>query len=112
MIEQPEARPKRLFRILSLDGGGSKGFFTLGALREIEAIVQAPLSTRFDLVFGTSTGAIIASLIALGCSVDEIRKLYEQHVPNVMGSWSATGKSRALEKLGEQVFGGATFDAG
>jgi uncharacterized protein len=30
-------------RILSLDGGGAKGFYTLGALKVIEALVGAPL---------------------------------------------------------------------
>jgi patatin-like phospholipase/acyl hydrolase len=44
-------------RILSLDGGGAKGFYTLGVLREIEGMVQCPLHEKFDLIFGTSTGA-------------------------------------------------------
>ncbi len=55
-----------LFRVLSLDGGGAKGFYTLGVLKEIEGLLKCPLYKRFDLVFGTSTGAIIAALIPLG----------------------------------------------
>ncbi len=47
-------------RILSLDGGGAKGFYTLGVLQEIEALVNKPLYETFDLIFGTSTGSIIA----------------------------------------------------
>ena len=47
-------------RVLSLDGGGAKGFYTLGALKEIEALIGGKLCERFDLVFGTSTGAVIA----------------------------------------------------
>ena len=43
-------------RILSLDGGGAKGFYTLGVLKEIEAMMGCALYKRFDLVFGTSTG--------------------------------------------------------
>lgn len=58
-------------RVLTLDGGGAKGFYTLGVLKEIEAMIGCPLHQKFDLVFGTSTGAIIASLIALGHDVDE-----------------------------------------
>lgn len=30
---------EQLFRVLSLDGGGAKGFYTLGILREIEALI-------------------------------------------------------------------------
>ena len=70
-------------RILSLDGGGAKGFYTLGVLREIEESV-GPLHEKFDLIFGTSTGAIIASLVGLGNNVKTIGALYEEHVPTVM----------------------------
>jgi len=52
------------FRIMSLDGGRAKWFYTLGVLAEIEAMLGQPLHTRFDLIFGTSTGAIIAALLA------------------------------------------------
>jgi patatin-like phospholipase/acyl hydrolase len=52
-----------LYRILSLDGGGSKGFYMLGVLREIEGLLGCHLYKRFDLIFGTSTGSIIAALL-------------------------------------------------
>jgi patatin-like phospholipase/acyl hydrolase len=52
------------FRVLALDGGGAKGFYTLGVLEEVEALAGSSLSARFDLIFGTSTGAIIAALLA------------------------------------------------
>src|SRR5437762_4539285 len=93
------ATPATPFRILSLDGGGAKGFYTLGVLKEIEAMLGCPLYKRFDLVFGTSTGAIIAALIALGHEVDEIHDLYKQHVPSVMKFMTAGGKSRSLATL-------------
>jgi patatin-like phospholipase/acyl hydrolase len=32
-----------LYRILSLDGDGAKGFYTLGVLKEIEAMLNCPL---------------------------------------------------------------------
>jgi patatin-like phospholipase/acyl hydrolase len=77
-------RPRdELYRILSLDGGGAKGFYTLGVLREIEAMAKGPLHESFDLIFGTSTGSIIAALIALGTPVAEISDLYEKYVPKI-----------------------------
>ena len=98
-----------LCRILALDGGGAKGFYTLGVLKEIEGMVKCPLHKRFDLVFGTSTGAIIASLIALGYEVDQIHELYKKHVPKVMKVCGRHGKSEALGKLAKEVFGVKTF---
>jgi patatin-like phospholipase/acyl hydrolase len=71
-------------RILSLDGGGAKGFYTLGVLNQLEVLLGGrSLCEQFDLIFGTSTGAIIASLLALGKSVAEIRELYKTHVPHL-----------------------------
>src|SRR5438045_3902625 len=80
-------------RVLALDGGGAKGFYTLGVLKEIEGMIQCPLYKRFDLVFGTSTGAIIASLIALGYEIDEIHELYKRYVPTVMAERSARART-------------------
>ena len=100
-----------VYRILSIDGGGAKGFYTLGVLREIEAMIGRPLHERFDLVFGTSTGAIIAALIALGHRVDEIHTLYKEHVPKIMREKKPHDKSQALANLANQVFRNQKFDA-
>ena len=71
---------RTLFRVLSLDGGGAKGFYTSGALKEIEALVGCRLYEKFDLIYGTSTGAIIGAMLGLGKTVDEIEALYRTHV--------------------------------
>lgn len=91
-------------RILSLDGGGAKGFYTLGVLREVEGLLGGPLYRHFDLIFGTSTGSIIASLLALGYEVEAIHKLYCEHVPKVMSKRFAKGRSAALKELGDEVY--------
>lgn len=101
---------EKLFRVLSLDGGGAKGFYTLGILREIEALIGCPIHERFDLIFGTSTGAIIGAMLALGKSVEEITALYTEHVPTVMKAKSASDKSRALLVLSEKIFAAAKFE--
>jgi Patatin-like phospholipase len=110
MSTAPPAQAFETCRVLSLDGGGAKGFYTLGVLKEIEAMCGGgPLCQRFDLIFGTSTGAIIAALLALGSSVDDIHALYRDHVPAVMRQRTAAGKSKALEHLARTVFGNRTF---
>lgn len=105
-----EYQPDSICRILALDGGGAKGFYTLGVLKEIEAMLGCPLYKRFDLIFGTSTGAIIAALLALGFQVDDIHDLYKKHVPAVMAKRRPSAKTKALAALAKTVFGDQTFE--
>ena len=96
-------------RILSLDGGGAKGFYTLGVLAQVEALLKRNLCEHFDLIFGTSTGSIIAALLSLGYTVEDIHGLYRQHVPTVMKHSTASGRTQALDKLVVEVFKDADF---
>ena len=79
-VRLAEPGPKRL---LALDGGGIRGLITLGFLERMEEMLRRQhadrslvLSDYFDLIGGTSTGSIIASLLALGWPVADIRKAY------------------------------------
>ena len=51
--------------VLSLDGGGVRGLATSVYLFELEKRLKKPLSSKFDLVVGTSTGGIIALVISV-----------------------------------------------
>lgn len=107
-----QEEPAKVCRVLALDGGGAKGFYTLGVLKQLEALLGGePLATKFDLIYGTSTGAIIASLLALGKPTKEIHRLYKEHVPRIMGVRRKEPRSAALEKLAEEVYGDLKFDA-
>ncbi|MEI6319208.1 MAG: patatin-like phospholipase family protein, partial [Pseudomonadota bacterium] len=77
----PQVGPKR---ILALEGGGLRGVLTLGMLRGIETLLRERhggdpdfrLCDYFDLIAGTSTGAIIAAALSVGMSVDEVHEHY------------------------------------
>lgn len=97
-------------RILSLDGGGALGVFTLGVLCELEKMLDRPLHEVFQLVYGTSTGSIIASLVALGEDVDTIKDHYMEMVPKVMKRRTARGRAKVLEQHADEVFGDRRFD--
>jgi uncharacterized protein len=85
------ARDNHPKRILALDGGGLRGILTLGMLKKIETVLgerhENPKDFRlchyFDLIAGTSTGAIIAATLAIGWSVDQIREKYMSLGENV-----------------------------
>ena len=74
-------RPRRM---LTMDGGGIRGALTLEILAALEARLREKLGQGdefrlchfFDYVGGTSTGAIIATALATGMSVAELRDFY------------------------------------
>ncbi len=91
-------------RILALDGGGLRGILTLGFLARIESLLRDRygggddfrLSHYFDLISGTSTGAIIAASLARGMTVQEITTNYLILGKEVFNaSWFRRGVIRA-----------------
>lgn len=84
MYKQENSHQKRL---LALDGGGILGITSLMILKKIEDDLKSQLNASdnfrlshfFDYIAGTSTGAIIASGLAVGMSVDDLITLYTEH---------------------------------
>ncbi|HEY5777811.1 MAG TPA: patatin-like phospholipase family protein [Terrimicrobiaceae bacterium] len=71
------------YKLLACDGGGIRGTISIEILAKIEDELRASsgkpslvLADYFDYVAGTSTGAIIATLVALGYDVATIRDFY------------------------------------
>ena len=62
--------------ILSVDGGGIRGIIPLACLVQLEKKEGKPAPELFDMVAGTSTGAIIAGGISLGMSARGLLALY------------------------------------
>jgi hypothetical protein len=104
-------------RILSLDGGGIRGAMTLGYLEQIEQLLaerhqalipkdQFRLHHYFDLIGGTSTGSIIAALLAIGgYKVAEIKDQYRQ-----LGQKIFSDKN-GLNLFGHQLYLNRKYDA-
>jgi predicted patatin/cPLA2 family phospholipase len=72
-------KQKKIFRILSIDGGGIKGLLPATVLTELEK----PLVNYFDLICGASTGAIIALAIAVKKQAAVIKDLYENNAEKI-----------------------------
>ena len=84
--DRPGATPA-LRRVLSVCGGGLLGVIPAAMLNRYEDLGKAAygagyrLSDSFDLVGGTSTGAVIATGVALGLPASEIADFYLSDVP-------------------------------
>ena len=75
--------PKKL---LAFDGGGILGLLSIEFLAKIEDHLRSQsgrpdyvLADYFDYIAGTSTGAIIATCLSMGMTVDEVRAFYVDH---------------------------------
>lgn len=112
-------------RILALDGGGVRGILSIGVLQRIEDVLAAKtgrgesfvLSDYFDLIAGTSTGSIIATLLAMGKRVSDVKGFYDAFAPKVFAKAQAVGArvpkfhESAFEALLQQTFGDLTVGA-
>lgn len=75
--------PSPTKKLLTCDGGGIRGILSLEIMGALEKLLREKtgdpnlvLADFFDYVAGTSTGAIIATCIARGMAVDDIKKFY------------------------------------
>jgi len=80
------------FKILSIDGGGIRGLIPAKILEELEVqlVKKHPgikLYEYFDLICGTSTGAILAIAIALGIPSKDIVKFYNDYAKVIFPKW-------------------------
>ena len=71
------------FHILALDGGGTRGIYTAQLLAKIEQAFGTRIRTCFDLIAGTSTGAIIAGAAVSDIPMPEIVELFETETPYI-----------------------------
>jgi patatin-like phospholipase/acyl hydrolase len=122
VFQMSQNEPVSKKRILSLDGGGVRGVLTLEILAKIESDLRVStgkpnlvLADWFDFIGGTSTGAIIASLLSMGRSVEEILEFYIENASRMFepASWSKRFRSNlysheSLETKLKEVFGADT----
>ncbi|MEP7168576.1 MAG: patatin-like phospholipase family protein [Bacteroidota bacterium] len=106
-------------RILALDGGGIRGAVTLGFLGKAEQILAARheqagiikkedfrLHHYFDLIGGTSTGSIIAALLAVGgYSVSDVKKMYKTLGKKIFSDHNG------LNFFGKQIYVDRKYDS-
>ncbi|KAL5260719.1 hypothetical protein ACHWQZ_G010762 [Mnemiopsis leidyi] len=93
----PKRRPG--IRILSIDGGGTRGIISISVLKKLEALTGKRVHELFDLCIGTSTGALlVALLIAQRKPLDEVLEIYLELSKEVFGGRSVLAMGRFVWK--------------
>jgi hypothetical protein len=93
------------FRILSLDGGGIRGLLSAVWMRELERALDKPLGEYFDLIAGTSTGAIQACALGCGLSADRLAELYLSDRDEIFPGLIGRVLSRMRRSVGGMIDG-------
>lgn len=106
---------RQTFNILSIDGGGIRGVYAATILCKMQEALGINFIEEFDLIVGTSTGAIIAAGLTIGISPDRIVDIYKEQIGVIFKKpfWSGvvTPKydSAKLKQVLEEVFEDKTF---
>lgn len=115
--------------ILSIDGGGVRGLLSATVLAHIEQFLQTQgkldkrgLAYNFDMIVGTSSGALIALGLAAGNSAQEMVDVYQSQAKDifptnwlgknfnrVVGNRGAAHKPAGLEHVLQRMLKGQSF---
>lgn len=97
------------FKILSIDGGGVKGLYSVWILKHFEESLRNEkgedkrIVDYFDLICGTSTGGLIALALSLRIPTEKICDFYIKHGPEIFKY------SKGIIPLLKQTFIGGKF---
>ncbi|WP_336970027.1 patatin-like phospholipase family protein [Sphingobium aromaticiconvertens] len=77
-------------RVLTIDGGGMRGIYSAAFLHELSSLFAKKRGCKaldvgkgFDLIVGTSTGAIVGCALAAGEPLSKVVKLYRENGPKI-----------------------------
>lgn len=69
----------RGIRVLSIDGGGTRGLLALQTLHKLQDLTGKPVHQLFDYICGVSTGAILAFMLGIfQVPLEECEKMYRE----------------------------------
>ena len=105
-MEADQTPKQEPFRVLSVDGGGMRGIYTAAYLAWLcdrfahEGGAQPlDIGKGFDLLTGTSTGAIIACAAAVGVPMPKVVELYRKFGPQIFTPRLPDGFAKAVPQM-------------
>lgn len=121
LIGHVEPPGSRGVRVLSIDGGGTRGLVSMEILRHLEKYTNKRIHELFDLICGVSSGAIITMAIGSGrFTLDQCETFYREMSENIFKTdfWSSTPRlllshayydANIFEKTLKRAFGNTSL---
>ncbi|MCH1625714.1 CBASS cGAMP-activated phospholipase [Fredinandcohnia quinoae] len=98
-------------KMLCIDGGGIRGIFAIEILHAIEREYGQPVSELFDVIAGTSTGAIIAASVSLQIKMSDVLERYKVFSEKIfkrqatVGLFKSVYSDKYLRRFIQKAFG-------
>jgi hypothetical protein len=93
-------------RVLTIDGGGMRGIYSAAFLHELSSLFAKKRGCKaldvgkgFDLIVGTSTGAIVGCALAAGEPLSKVVKLYRENGPKIFPERVPSSTVRVLKQM-------------
>jgi patatin-like phospholipase/acyl hydrolase len=102
-------------KMLCIDGGGIRGVFAVAILQAIEEEYKRPIAEYFDVIAGTSTGAIIAASVTLKKKMSEVLESYRVYGEKIfvrqakVGLFKSVYSDEYLRRYFQKAFGELTL---
>ena len=75
---------QKTIRVLTIDGGGTRGLFPATILRKLEEETGKSITDMFDVIAGNATGGIIALGLASGMKIEDIAEIYRDRADFIL----------------------------
>ena len=120
-----DSLPNKAFKILSIDGGGIRGLYSSAYLEGLVKIGETRFNKNlhdfgkeFNMIVGTSTGAILGCGLAAGIPIARISNLYESNAKKIFPKTIPSNKlglifhkRSRINKQGDQALRNALIEA-
>eukprot|EP00178_Gracilaria_changii_P018736 TRINITY_DN5387_c0_g1_i1.p1 TRINITY_DN5387_c0_g1~~TRINITY_DN5387_c0_g1_i1.p1 ORF type:complete len:798 (+),score=107.91 TRINITY_DN5387_c0_g1_i1:3283-5676(+) len=96
---KPRMPGQRGLRILCIDGGGTRAIMAFETLKQLKRITGCEIHEMFDIIGGTSTGAIVAASIGIvHKTVEEVEVLYRDMIGKIFAKHPVNGPKMLLTR--------------
>eukprot|EP00170_Pyropia_yezoensis_P006966 contig_28424_g6988 len=98
-VWRPRVAGQRGLRILSIDGGGTRAVMTFEMLKHLKQLTGCEIHELFDVIGGTSTGAIVAASIGLAHRpVEDVETLYRDMIGKIFAKKPVNGPKMLITR--------------
>ncbi len=104
LCDSTKLKRQKVVKVLSTDGGGVRGIIPSMVIDEIEKRTRRLAVEHFDILGGTSTGAIVSMGLGMGLPAKIVTQLFEEKAKEIFQT-STWRKATSVDYMIESIYG-------